>query len=70
MKSRFRASLGMTLFCDGRDVVCQSSQKSRTPRQAAGATEALPSHEAFGEGVVAGADAHRVVPGDGEGPPS
>jgi hypothetical protein len=30
---------------------------------------ALPSYEAVGEGVVAGADAHGVVPGDGEGPP-
>jgi hypothetical protein len=29
----------------------------------------LPVYEAFGEGVVAGADAHGVVPGDGEGPP-
>ncbi len=29
----------------------------------------LPVHEALGEGVVAGADAHGVMPGDGEGPP-
>ena len=30
---------------------------------------ALPVHQAFGEGVVAGADAHRVVPCDRERPP-
>jgi hypothetical protein len=35
----------------------------------AGETTELPMHETLGEGVVARADAHGVVPGDGEGPP-
>jgi threonine dehydrogenase-like Zn-dependent dehydrogenase len=35
----------------------------------AGRMPALPVHEALGEGVVAGADAHGVVPGDRECPP-
>jgi hypothetical protein len=59
--------LGMRVFCE---VGTQSAgvRESQKRRRDAGAT-GLPVYEAVGEGVVAGADAHGVVPGDGEGPP-
>jgi hypothetical protein len=61
MKGRCLASLGMTGILTG-----QKKSKPPAGRRRYGE---LPVHEALGEGVVAGADAHGVMPGDGEGPP-